>query len=66
MPGFDGSGPRGGGPRTGRGRGCCTRPSRKTDAGFSDSPRVARTGRLVNRMCSGFGSGRGGGGRGGR
>lgn len=64
MPGFDGSGPRGGGPMTGWGRGFCSRLIGKPNAGFPYLPWLARAGRFFGRRYSGFGLGRGRGGRG--
>ncbi len=57
MPGFDGTGPMGGGPITGRGRGFCISPLRRdTLPNFSRSPGY----RFLNRFGYGFRRGMGG------
>ncbi|NLI70165.1 MAG: DUF5320 domain-containing protein [Firmicutes bacterium] len=59
MPGYDGTGPSGGGPMTGRGRGLCVTPSRRRRA---FSPRYGPD-RFYGRPRLGLGMRRGMGGR---
>ncbi|MGI5882139.1 MAG: DUF5320 domain-containing protein [Dethiobacteria bacterium] len=57
MPGFSGTGPQGGGPLTGRGRGFCIQPVQR---GGLLSPFFQRQGyRTFNFPRFGFGQGRG-------
>ncbi|NLZ28160.1 MAG: DUF5320 family protein [Firmicutes bacterium] len=62
MPGYDGTGPSGGGPMSGRGRGPCVSPSRRRSV---FSPRYA-SGRFSGRPRLGLGLRRAWGGRGAR
>ena len=59
MPGFDGSGPAGGGPMTGRGRGFCAEPLADREGSPQDFARrgLRRFGRP--RLGLGLGRGRG-------
>ncbi len=57
MPGFNGTGPRGAGPMTGGGRGCCTDARSGFQGSFGGTDLGSRGGRGRGR-CGGYGYGR--------
>ncbi|NLA11746.1 MAG: DUF5320 domain-containing protein [Firmicutes bacterium] len=59
MPGFDGSGPAGGGPLTGWGRGYCAQPLSRAEGVLPRAGRRRAMPRRGMRLGFGFGMGRG-------